>query len=108
MRQERGRVSPRLTTARMVLIGTASSGLGPALSALEVTAETSLERSTGAGALAKVPGVMGGTGLAFTLADPRPRRGPERPGGHLAAGSWPGLGFQRLQARSRQPQLASD
>jgi hypothetical protein len=53
----------------MVLIGTASSGLvGPVPWALATPALT----STGAGALAEVPGVMGWTNLFITLADLRP------------------------------------
>jgi hypothetical protein len=53
----------------MVLIGTARAGLvGPVPWALATPALT----STGAGALAEVPGLMGGLNLLITLADLRP------------------------------------
>jgi hypothetical protein len=53
----------------MALIGTASSGLvGP----VPWDLATPALRSTGAGALAEVPGLMGWTNLFITLADLRP------------------------------------
>jgi hypothetical protein len=52
----------------MVLIGTARDALGPAPWALATPALT----STGAGALAEVPGLIGGMAWTFTLADLRP------------------------------------
>jgi hypothetical protein len=53
----------------MVLIGTARAVLvGPVPWALATPALT----STGAGALAEVPGLMGGMARVFTLADLRP------------------------------------
>jgi hypothetical protein len=52
----------------MVLIGTARAALEPAPWALATPALT----STGAGALAEVPGLMGWTNLFITLADLRP------------------------------------
>jgi hypothetical protein len=53
----------------MVLIGTARAGLvGPVPWALATPALT----STGAGALAEVPGLMGGMNRGITLADLRP------------------------------------
>jgi hypothetical protein len=52
----------------MVLIGTARAALGPGPWALVTPALT----STGAGALAEVPGLMGGMKLLITLTDLRP------------------------------------
>jgi hypothetical protein len=52
----------------MVLIGTARAALGPAPLALVTPALT----STGAGALAEEPGLMGWMNRDITLADLRP------------------------------------